>query len=274
MRVHTSVANHPKTAEVWADPLRRGVLVELWRTARAAGAGFTENTVTLTHSDLIRITGSASLQGAASRLRATCEPLGYPLVNTGRTYAVTIRNFARKQGLHSADRGGLRTLEQEQEQEREQEEKSGAPKGRPPRSVPPAFAMEIAELLRDWILKADPETRVPSDLSAWAREADRMFRLDGRDFEQVKVAIEWLFTTNARSETPFVVLSMKALRAKYDRMRGVAKREREGKKDGGIREAVRAVTRRRGLDGSGTGEADPAIRGDAGGLPGGEEPGS
>lgn len=273
------------------------MLIELWRIAREAGAGFTEDRVTLTMGDISAIAGTDVRPARARRyLIDLCDsmayqwsPGGFQLAaswpsaghkvavrwpRAGGTITVTIRNFGKKQGIGSAMRGDSATQEQEQEQEREQVEKSGAPKGRPPRTDLPAYAIEIAELLSGWITKTDPEAKVPTDLSAWAREADRMIRIDHRDFEQIKVAIEWLFTTNARSATPFVVLSMKALRAKYDRMRNVAKREGEGKRDGGIRDAARAVARRRGLDGGGTGETNPALRGDAGSLPRGQESGS
>lgn len=100
------------------------------------------------------------------------------------------------------------------------------PELKPDRPELPAEATELATLLRDRILEQDPGARVPPKLDGWARTLDLMNRIDKRSWDEIRAGIDWLFTTNARSEKArFVVLSAEALRGKFDRMRHVARND-------------------------------------------------
>jgi len=79
-------------------------------------------------------------------------------------------------------------------------------------------ATRLADLLRSEILRTTPKTKVPSDLARWARELERMVRIDGRSPEEIETTIRWLFGLNLEDEVSFVVLSAEALRRKFDRV--------------------------------------------------------
>ena len=282
-RIHLTTRTHPTYGHVFADPLWRGIVYGLWQVARAAFAGETQDTVTLPLADVEWITGAAG-RHAVARLRKACKMMDYPLSILGadgermegkrgalakrspsvRTmrYRVEIRNLQRKQ----APRSAIRRSTSKRKSNEEEEEHSGAPEAR--------GAEGLAKYLADAIKRADPQAKVPADLTAWAKEAERMLRLDKRKPEQVRSAIDWLFGANLESEAQFVVLSMKSLRTKYDRMRQQARKERGG--SGGsrnIRSAARRVAERHGVGPGGNAREARAVRSDAGQLPSGDQSG-
>ena len=294
VRVHLTIRNHPSYAHVFADPLMRGMWLGLLVVARAAYAGETQDRVTLSRSDVAWITGTSARYGIP-RLRKLCAALNYELEERSSSelagsqrgagaelaqsqrrasselapsqLIVHVRNLQRKQGLSSAP---LRSKSKRKNQE-EEEEHSGSPKATGAEGL--ELGMELAEYLRDAIKRADPEAKVPADLLAWAKEAERMLRLDQRKPDQVRAAIDWLFGANLESEAQFVALSMKALRQKYDRMRQQARRDKGGSRGRDVRRAASRVAERHGVGPRGNAREARAVRADARKLPSGSEPG-
>jgi hypothetical protein len=81
-------------------------------------------------------------------------------------------------------------------------------------------ATRLAALLRAEILRTHPNARLPANgkLGPWERDVDRMIRLDKRQPDDVERTIRWVFGPNLTAEASFVVLSPRALRAKFDRI--------------------------------------------------------
>lgn len=295
VRVHLTIRNHPSYSHVFADPMMRGMWLGLLVVARAAYAGETNDRVTLSRSDVAWITGTSARYGIP-RLRKLCAALKYELEErpsaepeesqqeAGAEPAesqrgasaepapsqliVHVRNLQRKQ----APRSAIRRSKSKRKIQEEEEEHSGAPEAAGAEGLEAGLA--IANYLADAIKRADPQAKVPADLTAWAKEAERMLRLDKRQPEQVRAAIDWLFGANLESEAQFVVLSMKSLRTKYDRMRQQARKERGG--SGGsknVRSAARRIAERHGVGPGGNAREARVVRTDAGKLPSGNESG-
>lgn len=294
VRVHLTIRNHPSYAHVFADPMMRGMWLGLLVVARAAYAGSTNDRVTLSRSDVAWITGTSARYGIP-RLRKLCAALNYELeertpeparsqraagaqparsqraasAELARSQLIVhVRNLQRKQAPASA----IRRSKKKRKSTEEEEEHSGAPEA--PGAEGLEAGLALAKHLADAIKRADPQAKVPADLTAWAKEAERMLRLDKRKPEQVRAAIDWLFGANLESEAQFVVLSMKSLRAKYDRMRQQARKERGG--SGGsrnIRSAARRVAERHGVGAGGDAREARTVRADAGQLPSGDQSG-
>lgn len=106
-KVHLTIRNHPdpEYAEVFDDPMLRGVWTGLLVIAVGAFAGKTNDTVTLSQGDLVWLTGRSSASRAEPILLRLCSALGYECTKSGRRWVVKIRNLKRKQGLDYADRG-------------------------------------------------------------------------------------------------------------------------------------------------------------------------
>jgi hypothetical protein len=77
-------------------------------------------------------------------------------------------------------------------------------------------AMKLAQHLKECILARDSTTKTPASLQAWAKDADRMLRLDKRDFQEAWKLIEWcqhddFWCTN--------ILSMGKFRKHFDQLK-------------------------------------------------------
>ncbi len=118
IKVHLTVATHPKMAELWADLRTRGMLVELWRIAAESFAAKRDDTVTLSPASIISITGMERHSYAVDAVRKLCALAQYPVSCRCAVGAlkvrprcacsaltVKVRNFAKKQGWNSADSG-------------------------------------------------------------------------------------------------------------------------------------------------------------------------
>jgi len=101
------------------------------------------------------------------------------------------------------------------------------------------IARRLAELLWDLIRQRKPDFKEP-DLDHWARDIDRMIRLDGRDPQQIEAVLRWC---QADAFWQSNILSGAALRRHFDRLElkmqpqparestaeMIARMEREGK---------------------------------------------
>ncbi len=77
-------------------------------------------------------------------------------------------------------------------------------------------AYQLASHLRDCILAREPTTKVPNDLQRWYMDADRMLRIDNRDYNESRRLIEWcqhddFWCTN--------ILSMGKFRKHFDQLK-------------------------------------------------------
>lgn len=102
-KIHISVAHHKKTSEVWADPKKRGMLVEVWRLAIERYAPKTNNTVGLRPLDRLSITGDRSLVEADRSLIGLFRSLKYRVRKYPNRWDVHIRNLAKKHGIEAKE---------------------------------------------------------------------------------------------------------------------------------------------------------------------------
>ena len=97
-------------------------------------------------------------------------------------------------------------------------------------SSPSSEGAELAALLASLIRKNNPKakTQTKSQVCQWAQDADRMLRLDNRDFADARKLLEW-----AQRDTFWMsnILSMGAFRKQYDRL--TMQRERRGTNEHG-----------------------------------------
>jgi len=102
---------------------------------------------------------------------------------------------------------------------------------------PSTEAHTLADCLRRRMLGAKPDHRIGRGansesrwpLSAqrrkWAQSADRMNRIDGRDWRRSSELVAWVYgPQNLEGECSYVVESMDALREKWDRLDAAARR--------------------------------------------------
>lgn len=152
VKVHLTARSHRRTAKIFADPEKRGILLGLWLAAGEAFAGKTADTVTLTRADLTFITGRRLLDPGRTSLQGVCDLIGYSLQPDGDLTVITVRNFAKKQGWHPAKRGVTpRTPPpSESDSDTDTEKKSARAESRgrkrPPRT-PDLFTRESVEAL-------------------------------------------------------------------------------------------------------------------------------
>jgi hypothetical protein len=85
-----------------------------------------------------------------------------------------------------------------------------------PKKSPTPEGTRLAEDLRDQILGNNESAKITDkQIEGWAREADRMMRIDGRTEEQIAVLVAW------SQHHPFWlknILSMGKLRQQFDRL--------------------------------------------------------
>jgi hypothetical protein len=95
-------------------------------------------------------------------------------------------------------------------------------------------ALHLASFLVAAIKRTDNgdfphKPRIPRDVAlgskGWASTLRLMMTNDGHTADEIKKTILWLYGKNLRSETPFVVMSPKSLRAKWDRIQLQRKRK-------------------------------------------------
>lgn len=116
---------------------------------------------------------------------------------------------------------------------------------------PPAEAVELAQLLSDKIFENLPTRTPPTEaqLIAWACEADRLYRIDGHGWPDIRQVLEW---SQRHTFWQSNILSMGALRKQWNRL--VAQMNRPGENNGKAEtpaDRLRQRTRetlRRGLD--------------------------
>lgn len=124
------------------------------------------------------------------------------------------------------------------------EGKGSEGKGRTAGKDPPVEAFRLADGLRSHILESEKGHRIGKGANAdarwpksatrrsWAVEADRMHRLDERDWGASAGHVRWLWSdANLSAEFSFRVESMSALREKWDKIAAVRARSKPSAPD-------------------------------------------
>jgi len=86
-------------------------------------------------------------------------------------------------------------------------------------------AVTFAQAFADALRAREADARLPKDLGAWERAADKMYRLDKRTVREATALANWLF--NADGDAEFWranVRSVPKFREKYETLRAQAKR--------------------------------------------------
>lgn len=171
VKIGLDIANHPRTAAVWANLRKRGMLVELLRIATASWAGRRGGVVVLTTPNLASIMGQQHSSNRSS-VSALCSELGWTVEWIDFGLLVTIDNFSENQGFNSATRGEPPRTPSASDSDSESsllqktsEEKSKRPRSRAATKTPAPDALAAEELadVKRWCLASLPEqaNRVP-----------------------------------------------------------------------------------------------------------------
>lgn len=101
VKVHLAVQHHERTAEIWANAAHRGMLVELWRIGVEQYAPKRGGRIELMPLDRLGIAGNPTFtsQIADEAVESLCKLLNYRLDKYSNRWTVTVRKFARKQGI-------------------------------------------------------------------------------------------------------------------------------------------------------------------------------
>lgn len=86
--------------------------------------------------------------------------------------------------------------------------------------APPEWASRLAQGLAEKVTEKEPGASVPSTLACWAGEIARIERSEA----EIAAVIDWLFSSANTGKYAFVVLSARALREKYGRIRSRMRR--------------------------------------------------
>lgn len=155
-KVHVSVAHHPKTQEVWADPAQRGMLVEVWRLAVERYASKRKDVVRLTALDRLAITGATDIREADETLSTMLRALRYRVSRYENRWDVKIRNLSKKHGFRGSesdtDKPKKATHKKEERREKREESTHEHPKadGEELGATPPGYDQpnEVIRMLR------------------------------------------------------------------------------------------------------------------------------
>lgn len=96
-KVYLRARSHPRTADAFADPEIRGIIVGLWMLGQAAHAGERGDRLILTHADVHWLTKREQLRAGLARLRRACDAVSYPISQEGESIIVDVSNLAENQ---------------------------------------------------------------------------------------------------------------------------------------------------------------------------------
>lgn len=128
-KIHVSVAHHPKTQDIWADPTKRGMLVEIWRLAMERFAGKRGDTLSLRPLDRQSISGIGEQSEADREILVLLRSLKYRVRKHPNRWDVHIRNFAKKHGFvateSTPDKRANRIPKKEEKRKKREEKRTG-----------------------------------------------------------------------------------------------------------------------------------------------------
>jgi hypothetical protein len=182
VKIHLSTRNHRKTAGHFGAAEFRGQLLGLFFVAAERFAGKTEGKLHLSRTDIEWISGKRRADVALTSVQRLANIMEYSHELQGDVLVIDIPKFSKKQGYAPQLRSGTPTPSAESASlQRTKEPKNRGTeepnKSKPP---PPAECVELAERLRNAILRIQPTRKVPRNLDPWARTYDKAIRLDHR----------------------------------------------------------------------------------------------
>lgn len=114
VKIHLSIADHRKTAEVWSDLAMRGMLTELLRKAAEKYAARRGNWVPLKATDRMEIACDTDSSRADLAVRSLCKRLGYTVRTHSNRWEVHVRKFSNKQGFEEKELQALSAHERQE----------------------------------------------------------------------------------------------------------------------------------------------------------------
>lgn len=230
VKIHLSLMSHRKTVGHADSAEFRGQLLGLFMLAAQRFIGKTEGELHLSRNDIGWISGKRRADVALKSVQRLLDIMDYSHELKGEVLVTTLPKFAEKQYYATrlrieddVDNASLRdpTNNKEQETKNNLSEASPSAKVGASDGVSEALTTELIESIRSH----SPKARIQS--STWPKTIEQMIRLDNRSPAGMSILIEWLSTENQKREKPFVVMSAKALREKYDRIIIAYKKEQE-----------------------------------------------
>ena len=268
VKVHLSVANHPKTAAAWAKPELRGMLVELWRIAGEKYAGRTNDEIVLTPGDLSCVAGRSQVRHNLVAVSLLCKHVGYTMRTEGSITYVRVRNFAKKQGFDSAPRGATPRSYADSATPpiptpipTPKEEKSQRPSDAPRLDEDPK-ALAFATDFRTALERVHEGIKPPTDSAfrGWVKQSRLL--LKEREEAEVRSLAKWLFDTTGVSEGASFwrsnILSVPAFRKRFDQLQARKRQEEthgkrqaaSGRSTSDLAERARELVRLRAVGGA------------------------
>lgn len=105
VKVPLTISSDEGTAAAWDSLEQRAMLVELWRLAAVAFAGRNGGRFSLNRAGLQSVSGRSQFKVGLKLVRSLCDLLSYSVEVQGEVVSITMPNFAKEQGFHSADCG-------------------------------------------------------------------------------------------------------------------------------------------------------------------------
>lgn len=102
VKIYVTISSNERMCEPWADPMHRGILTEIMRLGMAQFSAKKGDRVQLMSSDRIQV-GGQDLEIAEDRIEAACKLAGWRIDRRPNRWTVTVRNFAKKQGIRPID---------------------------------------------------------------------------------------------------------------------------------------------------------------------------
>lgn len=142
-----------------------------------------------------------------------------------KSVSQTYRNpYIRPTEICKSDLQKSVDIEESIEERLKERESVGTAKAAP--TLPPE-AYQLAELLHDQMVENKPNRRiVPSWRESWARDIEKIHRIDGREWENIREVIEWSQKDDFWWKN---ILSGSTLRQKFDRLEDDMKSEQNDK---------------------------------------------
>jgi hypothetical protein len=228
--MHLSLMSHRKTVGHMDSAEFRGQLLALFMLAAQRFIGKTEGELHLSRNDISWISGKRRADVALKSVQRLLDIMDYLYELRGEVLVTTLPKFAEKQYYATrlrAEEDVVSTPLRDPTNNKEQDTKNNLSEASPSAKVGAsdgaceALTTELIESIRSH----SPKAHIQS--STWPKTIEQMIRLDNRSPAGMSILIEWLSTENQKREKPFVVMSAKALREKYDRIVIAYKKEQE-----------------------------------------------
>lgn len=225
-QVPNKILNHPgltlKAKALWA-----------FLASKPSGWNFSAERIAAQNQDGKESVGTGLRElEAVGLLKREVKSKGYRRFET--TYTLTAEFATGKfvdgkyaNDLYADEKPVSISNKEDSNKEKSNKEKNNNPapaKPAPGREIPPE-ARQLAKRLHKWITKNKPDRKIRSGWEErWARDIEKMNRLDGRSWEAIAACIDWSQRDDFWHQN---ILSGENLRKHYDRMSDRARAERQ-----------------------------------------------